>query len=238
MTAPAIATVSVADSEMRPSKASTPPRMTAISPGNRKPMKAEASRAGSRNTTLRATQPCSERMRSATVSTNRRPPLWLWLGRSQIPLVKPFRRDQYCAVTLAAAGSRSGERGLARDRLAEHERVDLAGALVGEHRLEVVGVPDHRVLERHPVGPQDGAGLARDRQGLAHVVELAEADLLRGERARVLHASEVQREQQPLVQLQQHVDELGLGELEGGDRPVELHPGAGVVQRGGEAGAG
>src|SRR6266511_3232086 len=47
-------------------KASTPPRMTAISPGNSTPKNAEASSAGSRNTTSRATQPCSDRIVSVT----------------------------------------------------------------------------------------------------------------------------------------------------------------------------
>src|SRR5215207_44148 len=50
---------------MRPWKASTPPRITAISPGNRMPTKADASRAGTKNTTDSATQPCRDKMSSA-----------------------------------------------------------------------------------------------------------------------------------------------------------------------------
>src|SRR6266540_2908700 len=74
----------------------------------------------------------------------------------------------------ATAGdtSPSGEGVDAGQRLAEDERVDLAGALVGEHRLEVVHVADHRVLERHAVGAENGPGAAGDPQRLADVVEL------------------------------------------------------------------
>src|SRR5215216_4225268 len=50
---------------MRLWKASTPPRITAISPGNRMPTKADASRAGTKNTTDSATQPCRDKMSSA-----------------------------------------------------------------------------------------------------------------------------------------------------------------------------
>src|SRR5919197_632916 len=53
-----------APSSMRCWKASTPPRITAISPGNRKPKNTDASSAGSRKTTSRASHPCSERITS------------------------------------------------------------------------------------------------------------------------------------------------------------------------------
>src|SRR5215216_1599808 len=131
-----------------------------------------------------------------------------------------------------------GEGGQAGDGLAEDQAVDLAGALVGEHRLEVVGVADDRVLEGDAVGPEDGAGGAGDGQGLADVVELAQADLLGGEAALVLQAAQVQGQQGALGQLDQHVGQLLLGELEAADGPVELDPGGGVLQRALEAGPG
>ena len=48
----------------------------------------------------------------------------------------------------AAGVDRSAEGGDPGQRLADDEGVDLAGSLVGEHGLEVVGVPQHRVLQR------------------------------------------------------------------------------------------
>src|SRR5512132_3494448 len=131
-----------------------------------------------------------------------------------------------------------GEGGQAGDGLAQDQAVDLAGALVGEHRLEVVGVAHDRVLEGDAVGAEDRAGAAGDGQGLADVVELAQADLLGGEAALVLHAAQVQGQQGALGQLDQHVGQLLLGELEAADRAVELDPGGGVFQRALEAGPG
>src|SRR5262245_23225046 len=51
---------------MRCWKASTPPRMTAISPGKTTPKKADASSAGKRKITSNATQPCNDRIVSVT----------------------------------------------------------------------------------------------------------------------------------------------------------------------------
>src|SRR5690242_16992725 len=84
---------------------------------------------------------------------------------------------------------------LTRHRLPDDQRVHLHGALVGEHRLEVVHVPDDRVLEADSVGTQDGSRGAADVDRLADVVELAEADLLRAQGAGVLAAAEVQRQE-------------------------------------------
>ena len=80
---------------------------------------------------------------------------------------------------------------------------------------------DHRVLERDPVAAEDRRALAGDLQRAADVGELAEADLLGPQRPLVLHAPEVQREQQALVDLEQHVGQLLLGQLVAGDRLVE-----------------
>src|SRR5690349_1990777 len=100
----------------------------------------------------------------------------------------------------------SAEGGDARDGLAEHEGVDLVGPLVGEHGLEVVHVADDGVLEGDPVGAEHVAGLAGDVEGLADVVELAEADLGRGDLAPVLDATEVQGEEGGPVHLDEHLD--------------------------------
>src|SRR2546428_7339611 len=135
-------------------------------------------------------------------------------------------------------GATSAERVQAGDGLAQNQGVDLVRSLVGVHRLEVVHVPDHRVLERDPVGSQDRPGLAADLQRLAHVVELAEAHLLRAEPAFVLHAAEMQRQQLALPELHQHVGQLALGELERPDRLAELVPGLRILRGGLEAGSG
>src|SRR5437879_7852401 len=69
MLAPATAAASTAHSGTIPRDAATPPRMTAISPGNTKPTNAEASSAGKANTSARTSQPGSDRMRSVTLVT-------------------------------------------------------------------------------------------------------------------------------------------------------------------------
>src|SRR5437016_8256513 len=65
MTAPAMATARTAARLTRCWKASTPPSSTPISPGKRKPTKAEDSRAGRAKTTARAAHPDSARTWSA-----------------------------------------------------------------------------------------------------------------------------------------------------------------------------
>src|SRR5690606_12587981 len=55
------------------------------------------------------------------------------------------------------------------DGLAEDQRVDLVGALVGVDGLQVVHVADHGVLEGDPVGAQHAPGLAGHPEGLPHV---------------------------------------------------------------------
>ena len=113
--------------------------------------------------------------------------------------------------------------------------MDLARPLVRQHRLEVVRVADHRVLQRDPGRAQDRAGGPRDLERLAHVVELAHAHVLGSQTALVLHPAEMQREQRSLVQLRRHVRELLLRELEPGDRPPPLHARLRVLERAGEA---
>ena len=86
-----------------------------------------------------------------------------------------------------------------------------------------------------PLAAEDRAALAGDRERLARVVELADADLLGADRVLVLEPAEVQREQVALVELERHVGELLLGELEAGDRAVELLAVDGVRDGGLEA---
>jgi transposase len=50
------------------------------------------------------------------------------------------------------------------------QRVDLAGALVGKHGLEVVGMPQRRVLQADAVCTEDRAALESDGNGFTDVV--------------------------------------------------------------------
>src|SRR5690606_11718680 len=89
-----------------------------------------------------------------------------------------------------------------------------------------------------PVGAEDRPCLARDRERLADVVELAEADLLEPQPAGVLELREPDRRKARRVGREQEGGGLALRELEGGGRLPELDPGAGVLERRLEAGAG
>src|SRR3954464_14062353 len=62
--APRMAARIITGSGIRPAAADTPPRMTAISPGNTNPMNADDSRAGSRKTASSTAQPGSSSKRS------------------------------------------------------------------------------------------------------------------------------------------------------------------------------
>jgi hypothetical protein len=73
--------------------------------------------------------------------------------------------------------------------------VYLGRALIGQHGLKVVGVPDHRIFQRDSVGAQQCSALPRNFDGLAHVVELADAHLLGPDAAVVLEPAKVQRKQ-------------------------------------------
>src|SRR4051794_16284231 len=64
ITAPRIAAAIIAGSGIRPAAAATPPKITAISPGNTNPMKADDSSAGSKNTASNAAHPGSASSRS------------------------------------------------------------------------------------------------------------------------------------------------------------------------------
>ena len=130
------------------------------------------------------------------------------------------------------------ERVVAGEGVADHERVHLVRALVREHGLEVVHVPDDRVLERDAVAAEDRARRSADLERAADVAHLAHAHLLGPQRALVLHAAEMVRDEQPAVDLERHLGELLLGELVRRDRLAEHEPALRVVERGLEARAG
>src|SRR6266567_914084 len=122
--------------------------------------------------------------------------------------------------------------GDAGEGLADRERVDLLGALVGQHRLQVVGVPDHRVLQRDAVGAQNGTRGPGDVDRRANVAHLAQADLLRGDSPGLLEPPDVQGEELRALQVGEHPRQLGLRELEAAYFLPELLPRRGVARSG------
>src|SRR5882672_2477462 len=96
----------------------------------------------------------------------------------------------------------------ARDVPAHDQGVDIVGALVRVHRLQVHHVPDDRVLVHDARRAQDVPREARAIERHLHVVHLGHRDLLRPHAALVLELAEPKAE------------ELGLGDL--GDHPHEL----------------
>ena len=87
----------------------------------------------------------------------------IWPGTTR-PTRAPRRSTDGAAVDYWAGALGLAEGVLAGQRLADDERVHLVRALVREHRLEVVDVPDDRVLERDAVRAEDRArGAARPR---------------------------------------------------------------------------
>src|SRR5688500_9464144 len=107
----------------------------------------------------------------------------------------------------------------------------LVRSFIGPHALQVAHVAHGRVVERDAVATEDGAGLACDLYGLPDVVELAERYVLGPKRASILHPAYVEREERPLADLDQHVRELLLHQLERCYGPSELLPLLGVGQR-------
>src|SRR5919108_1166301 len=160
-------------------------------------------------------------------------------GRSNVIVATPSSTSKRKCFQSSVNGTepRNGltgsfERVDAGEGLSQDQRMDLVGALVRVHRLEVVHVPHDRVLERDPVGAEDGPGLPADPQGLVDVVHLAEGDLLGLDPTLVLHPPEVERQQHPLGELHGHLHELALDQLERTDRFAELVARPRVLQGG------
>src|SRR5665647_602350 len=143
----------------------------------------------------------------------------------------PSRHSARCGSRQETANLRCSAEGAQPGQgLADDECVHLGGALIGENGLQVVGVPQHGVLQRDAVGTKDRAALPRDGDRLAGVVELAKTDLAWLELAGILEPPEVQSEQEALLELQSHVGQLLLGQLVAADRPIEHLTAARVVQ--------
>src|SRR6478735_7040235 len=160
------------------------------------------------------------------------------LPSSQVPAMNCLSATTGGAVTVmvnpwvSREGAGSAVGGDASELMAQDEGVHLVGALVGAHAFKVVCVPQWGVLQGDAVATEDGAGLAGDLDGLSHVVQLADRDLVVLQLPGVLESAEMQGEQEALVDLQGHVDQFSLGELVAGQGLVELHSLLRVGQRG------
>src|SRR5207245_5253641 len=70
------------------------------------------------------------------------------------------------------------EGGDAGDVFADDQRVDVVGALVGEHRFQIAHMTSRLVLYGDAVGAEEVARVAGDVAGHADVVALGERDVL------------------------------------------------------------
>ena len=100
--------------------------------------------------------------------------------------------------------------------------MDVVGALIGVHRLEVMHVPHHVVLDRDAVAAVQVARDTRDVERLAAIVVLDDRDHLGRHLALVHQAADAQRGLQAERDIGFHVGELLLHELGGGKWPAEL----------------
>src|SRR4051795_1628544 len=177
--APRMAARIITGSGIRPAAADTPPRMTAISPGNTNPMNADDSRAGSRKTASSTAQPGSSSKRSGidAVIVGQRihprprvrapPPKAARWGRSDLldaqrvlpPGVPVVDLDVECAGLPRAEGRVLVGGGASRDR--RERRAGAAFAKASRCELPDVlraGVPDPQIevlatwaVQRHRV---------------------------------------------------------------------------------------
>src|SRR5437868_3791314 len=114
-------------------------------------------------------------------------------------------------------------------------RVHLVRAFVRQHGLEVVHVADDGILERDPVSAEDRPRAASDLERAAHVPHLPHAHVLGPERALVLLAAEVERDERGAVDLERHLRQLLLRQLVAGDRLAEDDSLLRILERGLEA---
>src|SRR4028118_1741464 len=115
--------------------------------------------------------------------------------------------------------------------LAQDQGMHLARALIGEDALQVVRVPQWRVVERDAVSPEDGSRFPGYFDGLPHVVELTGGDVLGTHGPLAFHAPNMQREQDTLLYLQCHGHELLPRAVETGHGLPDLLAPASVLER-------
>src|SRR5690349_5785125 len=134
-----------------------------------------------------------------------------------VPIISRFlpsctatvKKTSFAGYEFTSTGSLAmlAKSAFAGDGLAQDKRMYFARSFVRKDRLEVVHVPDDRVLERYAVCAENRSRLTRDLERFPHVVQLTEADVRWMCAAFVFHAADVQRQQRALVQFEKHVDE-------------------------------
>src|SRR3974390_1259731 len=107
-------------------------------------------------------------------------------------------------------------------RTAENQGVDVVGAFVRVHGLQIRERAHYVVFLRDAVATVHIAGSARDVERLAAVVALHQRDRRWRGLALLQHAAEPPRAGKPERDLGLHVGELLLDQLIGGERPAEL----------------
>ena len=144
-------------------------------------------------------------------------------------------RDRSAAPTREywdGASSLLAERVLAGERLADDERVHLVRALVREHRLEVVHVADHRVLERDAVRRRGSCARSGATSSAPRTLPILPRLTCSG---RSVPASFIRPRwsatSERAVELERHLGELLLRELVAGDRLAEDDPLLRVLER-------
>merc|ERR1719370_2343218 len=117
------------------------------------------------------------------------------------------------------------------DTSAKNQGMNIMGALVRVHRLQVHDVPDHMVLVANPVPSQHVPALTCDRQGLAAVVPLQQGDHLRHHLALLLETAKLEAGVEAEGDFRHCVRQLLLDQLVCCQRPSELVPAHRVIPR-------
>ena len=102
--------------------------------------------------------------------------------------------------------------------------MNIVGALVCVHRLQVHDVSDHVVLVADPVASQHVPALTCDRQGLAAVVPLQQGDHLGHHLALLLETAELEAGMEAEGDFRHCVRQFLLDQLVSSQRPSKLVP--------------
>ena len=102
--------------------------------------------------------------------------------------------------------------------------MNIVGALVCVHRLQVHDVSDHVVLVADPIPSQHVPALTCDRQGLAAVVPLQQGDHLGHHLALLLETAELEAGMEAEGDFRHCVRQFLLDQLVSSQRPSKLVP--------------
>jgi len=127
-----------------------------------------------------------------------------------------------CPPSFAVSSLFRVERLDARLRPAKNQGMDIVGSLVSIYNLEVDHVAYHAEFVRDAIAAQHVTGHAGNIQGLAAGIALHDRGHFDGGCSFILHAPKTQAALKPEGNLGQHIGQLQLNELGGGQRPAEL----------------